>query len=73
MTMLFPFLFPLCIVVCKSQHTNTPIVNRSDDTGLTGLITDDGDSHYRQQIRSSVDWCDEDHLQCKDEVNNCLF
>ena len=32
------------------------------NTGLTGLTNDD-DSHYRQQISDFVDWCDENYLQ----------
>ena len=33
-----------------------------EDAGLTGLMTDDDDSNYRQQIRDSADWCDENYL-----------
>ena len=33
-----------------------------EDTGLTGLITADDGSNYRQQIRDFADWCDENYL-----------
>ena len=40
-TVLSPFLFSLYIANCRSQSENTPIVQFADDTGLTGLITND--------------------------------
>ena len=72
-TMLSPCLFFLYTSDCRGQHENTPIVN-ADDTGLTGLIliTDDDDSHYRQQIGSCVDWCGE--IKCgKGKGNDYRF
>ena len=39
----------------KSPNVNTPILKFADDTLFTGLITDDGDSHCRQQIGDVVD------------------
>ena len=35
----------------------------ADDTGLTGQITDDDDSHYRQEIDRFVSWCDQNYLE----------
>ena len=57
---------------CRNQHENTPVVKSVDATGLTGLMTRDDDSHYRQQISDFVDWCDENYLQMW-EVKNLLF
>ena len=62
-TVLSQCMFSLYIADCRGQHENTPILKFADDTGLTGLITNDDVSHYRQQIRSFVDWCDEKYLQ----------
>ena len=62
-TVLSPFLFCLYIESCRNRSENTPIVEFADDTGLTGHIIDDDDSHYRQQIRDFVDLCDENYLQ----------
>ena len=58
-----PFLFSSYAADCRNQHENTPIVKSADATGLTGLMTRDDDSHYRQQISDFVDWCDENYLQ----------
>ena len=34
----------------------------ADDTVLAGLITDDDDTHYRQEIDSFVQWCERNYL-----------
>ena len=47
---------------CRSQHENTAIIKFADDTGVTGLITDDDNSLYRQQISDFVDCCDENYM-----------
>ena len=35
----------------------------ADDIVLIGQITDDDDTHYRQEIDSFVWWCDQNHLE----------
>ena len=60
-TVLSPFLFSLYIAECRHENDSCPIVKFADDTGLTGLITDDDDSHYRQEIGRFVEWCDSDY------------
>ena len=40
----------------RSQHENTPITKSADNTGLTGLITDDDNSHCRQQNSNFVNY-----------------
>ena len=55
---LSPFLFSLYTVDCRSKNCknalldckNALLVKFADDTGLTGQITDDVHSHYRQPI-----------------------
>ena len=62
-TVLSPFLFSLYTADCRHAHDSCPIVKFADDTGLTGLITDDDDTHYRQEIDRFVEWCDENYLE----------
>ena len=57
-TVLSPFLFSLHTADCRSSHDSCPIDKFADDTGLTGLITNDDDSHYRQEVDRFVDWCE---------------
>ena len=61
--MLCPFLFSLYTADCKNVHELCPITKFANDTGLTGQITDDDDSCYRQEIDRFVDWRDQNYLQ----------
>ena len=36
----------------------------ADDTGLTGLITNDDDFHYTQKVDIFVDWYEKNYLGC---------
>ena len=53
----------LCTLRAAEFNTKTPIANFADDTELSGLMTDEDDSHCRQQISDFVDWCEENCLQ----------
>jgi hypothetical protein len=61
-TVLSPFLFSLYTADCRSSHGSCLIDKFADDTGLTGQITDDNDTHYRQEVNNFVDWCEENYL-----------
>ena len=62
-TVLSPFLFSLYTADCRNTHPSCPMDKFADDTGLTGQITDDDDSHYRQEIDRFVTWCDQNYLE----------
>lgn len=47
---------------------NCPIVKFTDDTGLTGLISNDDDSYYRQEIEHFVTWCNDNYLNVKKKM-----
>ena len=34
----------------------------ADNRGLTGLITNDDDPHYREEVDRFVDWCEKNYL-----------
>ena len=61
-TVLSPFLFSLYTTECCHEIDSCPIVKFADNTGLTGLITDD-DSKYRQEIGRFVEWCNSNNLE----------
>ena len=61
-TVLSSFLVSLDTADCSGQQENTAIIKSADGTGVTGLITDDDNSHYRQQISELVDCCDEYYM-----------
>ena len=62
-TVLSPFLFSLYTSDCRHSQVTCPIVKFADDTGMTGLITDDDDLTYRQEIDSFVSFCDNNFLE----------
>ena len=58
-TVLSPFLFSLYSADCRSSHDSCPTDKFADDTGL---IMNDDDSHYRQEVDRFVDWCEKNYL-----------
>ena len=68
-TVLSPFLFSLHTADCRSSQDSCPTEQFADDTGLTGLITNDDDSHYRQKVDTLVDWCEKTHscIECGED------
>lgn len=62
-TVLSPFLFSLYTADCRATHDDCIIDKYADDTALTGQITDDDDTHYRQEVQDFVHWCDRNYLE----------
>ena len=62
-TVLSPFLFSLYTSDCRHTNDDCPIVKFADDTGMTGLITDDDETHYRREIQNFVSFCDQNYLE----------
>ena len=56
-TVLAPFLFSM-----YTSSASCPLVKFADDTSMVGLITNDYDTEYRQEIMSFIQYCKEDHL-----------
>ena len=61
-TILSPFLFSVYTADCWSSHSDCVLVKYADDMALMALITDDDDTHCRQEIESSVQWCGRNYL-----------
>ena len=58
-----PFLFTLYTSDCRSIHSSCPLIKFADDTAMIGLITDDDDSIYQQQLAMFVTYCDANFLE----------
>ena len=54
---LSPFHFSLYTADCRSSHDSCPIDKFADGTGQTGLIMNDDDCHYRQDLDRFIEWC----------------
>ncbi|PIK41457.1 hypothetical protein BSL78_21686 [Apostichopus japonicus] len=59
---LSPLLYSLFTHDCAAVHPNSRIIKFADDTTVTGLITDDDESHYRDEVNLLVNWCHDNNL-----------
>ena len=59
---LSPKLYSLMTYDCKAENTNSLVVKYADDTTVTGFISNDDESQYRDQIVGLVNWCNENNL-----------
>uniref|UniRef100_A0A3Q2ZZP0 Reverse transcriptase domain-containing protein n=1 Tax=Kryptolebias marmoratus TaxID=37003 RepID=A0A3Q2ZZP0_KRYMA len=59
---LSPLLFTLMTHDCAPRFATNHIVKFADDTMVVGLITDDNDLDYREEVEQLVVWCRENSL-----------
>ena len=62
-SVLLPVLFSLYTADCRSSLDDCMIDKYADNIVLIGEITDDGDTHYRQESDCFVRWCDQNQLE----------
>ena len=61
---LSPQLFTIYTNDCRSSdNDNVPILKFADDTVLQGLILNNNELSYRNQIAMFTNWCDENYLE----------
>lgn len=60
---LSPLLFTLMTHDCCARFTSNHIIKFADDTTVVGLISDDDDSAYREEVHQLINWCDRNNLQ----------
>ncbi len=59
---LSPLLYSLYTHDCTATHSSNVIVKFADDTTVTGLITDNDETAYREEVSTLTKWCQENHL-----------
>ena len=59
---LSPLLFTLFTNDCRSSHESVVLVKFSDDTTVSGLISECDESIYREEVQRMVTWCDQNNL-----------
>ncbi len=59
---LSPLLYSLYTHDCTSTHSCNVIVKYADDTPVIGLITDNDETAYREEVSTLTKWCQENHL-----------
>ncbi len=59
---LSPLLYSLYTHDCTATHSSNVIVTFADDTTVIGLITDNDETAYREEVSTLTKWCQENHL-----------
>ncbi len=59
---LSPLLYSLYTHDCTATHSFNVIVKFADDTMVIGLITDNDETAYREEVSTLTKWCQENHL-----------
>ncbi|KAI3373024.1 hypothetical protein L3Q82_023467, partial [Scortum barcoo] len=59
---LSPALFTLFTSDCSAIHSTNTIVKFADDTTIVGLILDNDETHYREEIQHLTQWCSNNNL-----------
>jgi hypothetical protein len=54
---LSPLLYSLLTHDCVAMHDSNTIIKFSDDTAVVGLITDNDETAYREEVRDLKVWC----------------
>ena len=56
---LSPLLYSLFTHDCVTMHTSNSIIKFADDTTVVGLITNNDETAYREEVRALGVWCQE--------------
>ena len=47
---------------CMARHDSNTIIKFADDTTVVGLITDNDETAYREEVRDLAGWCQNNNL-----------
>ena len=57
-----PHLYSMSTHDCMAKHDSNTIIKFADDTTVVGLITDNDETAYREEVRELAVWCKENNL-----------
>ncbi len=69
---LSPLLYSLYTHDCTATHSSNIIVKLDDNTTVIGLITDNYETAYREEVNTLTRWCQENHLSLNIDKTNEL-
>jgi hypothetical protein len=55
-------LYSLFTYVCVAKHNSNTLIKFADDTTVVGLITDNDEAAYREEVRDLAVWCQDHNL-----------
>ncbi|KAL0199225.1 hypothetical protein M9458_007765, partial [Cirrhinus mrigala] len=59
---LSPLLFTLLTHDCTAKFSSNHIIRFADDTMVVGLISNNDETHYREEVAQLVEWCGANNL-----------
>ena len=59
---LSPLLYSLFTQDCTARHDSNTIIKFADDTTAVGLIIDNNETAYREEVRDLAVWCQDNNL-----------
>jgi hypothetical protein len=59
---LSPLLYSLFTHSCMAKHDFYTIIKFADDTKVVGLVTDNDETAYREEVRDLAVWCQDNNL-----------
>lgn len=60
--MLSPLLYTLFNADCVAEHSTNVLIKFVDDTTIMGLITDNDERAYREEVKALTSWCQDNSL-----------
>jgi gmma-aminobutyric acid receptor subunit gamma/cGMP-dependent protein kinase 2 len=60
--LLSPLLYSLFTHDCRARHDSNTIIKFADNTTVVGLITDNDETAYREEVRDLAVWCQDNNL-----------
>ena len=60
--MLSPLLYSLFTNDCEAKNASNSIIKFADDTTVVGIITNEDETAYREEVRALGVWCLENNL-----------
>ena len=60
--MLSPLLYSLFTHDCMARNDSNTIIKFADDITVVGLITDNDETAYREEVKDLVGWCQNNNL-----------
>ena len=71
--MLSPHLYSLFTHDCVAKHDSNTIITFADDTTVLGLITNNDEMAYREEVRELAVWCQDNNLSLNVSKTNELM
>ena len=59
-------LYSLFTHYCVATHVSNSIIKFSNHATVVGLITNDDETAYKEEVRALVEWCQENNLSLND-------